>query len=312
MALFENRNWFWVLGCPILFAAVALKKKSVDRSGAVAGLIVALSCSLAGLEFILGLLFFFVTSTVLTRMGSKRKKKVNVEGFSLTHRCLHRVCIRRLTGEISPYPFTLRPTQVDGEYKEGGQRNYVQVFSNGFAGTIACVALICYDLNTEDQVYTFFAAMFLGHYSCCIGDTWASEAGTASQSRLAQPILITSLKPVKPGTNGGISVIGTTASALGGLALGLVFWLSGSPLGLLPCAFIGLSGGFGGSFVDSVLGATLQFSGYVEGTEKVVNEPGKGVVTICGNDILDNHQVNLVSSTATALACGVAASSLLH
>jgi hypothetical protein len=34
----------------------------------------------------------------------------------------------------------------------------------------------------------------------------------------------------------------------------------------------------------------------------VVNEPGAGVVRICGRDILDNHAVNLVSVVVTALA----------
>ncbi|TBU41905.1 integral membrane protein DUF92-domain-containing protein, partial [Dichomitus squalens] len=47
------------------------------------------------------------------------------------------------------------------------------------------------------------------HFACCLGDTLASELGILSRSR---PILISTLKPVPPETNGGLSVVGTLAS----------------------------------------------------------------------------------------------------
>ncbi|TBU36320.1 integral membrane protein DUF92-domain-containing protein, partial [Dichomitus squalens] len=52
------------------------------------------------------------------------------------------------------------------------------------------------------------------HFACCLGDTLASELGILSRS---PPILITTLKRVPPGTNGGLSVLGTLASVGGGL-----------------------------------------------------------------------------------------------
>lgn len=55
------------------------------------------------------------------------------------------------------------------------------------------------------------------HFACCLGDTLASELGILSHSR---PRLITTLKPVPPGTNGGMSIGGTVASIAGGGIIG--------------------------------------------------------------------------------------------
>jgi len=51
-----------------------------------------------------------------------------------------------------------------------------------------------------------------------------------------------------------------------------------------------------GAQIDSILGATVQFSGYSEQQRKVVNSPkptfpGEKIGRISGIDLLDNHQV---------------------
>lgn len=56
--------------------------------------------------------------------------------------------------------------------------------------------------------------------ACCMGDTLASELGILSKS---PPLLITTFKRVPPGTNGAMSVLGTTVSILGGGFIGLTF-----------------------------------------------------------------------------------------
>lgn len=61
-----------------------------------------------------------------------------------------------------------------------------------------------------------------------------------------------------------------------------------------------------GSVIDSVLGATLQFSGYDIRRRKVTGEPGEHVAPIAGVPLLSNNAVNLISATVTAVLCGAA------
>lgn len=94
------------------------------------------------------------------------------------------------------------------------------------------------------------------HFSCCLGDTLASELGILSKS---PPILITNFKAVPPGTNGAVSIGGTLASVAGGVIMGATVAVTlvlenpvcrdgyGGALGLvLSLASLGgVAGGFG-------------------------------------------------------------------
>ncbi|WAR24372.1 TMM19-like protein [Mya arenaria] len=115
----------------------------------------------------------------------------------------------------------------------------------------------------------------------------------------------------KEGTNGGISVIGTLASFVGGAVVSVAFYLTlvlvanedyltSSPP-QWPLIFVGGMCGLLGSIIDSFLGATLQYSGYDKSSGRIVNKPGPSVEHICGTVFLDNHSVNLVASLSTAL-----------
>jgi uncharacterized protein (TIGR00297 family) len=124
------------------------------------------------------------------------------------------------------------------------------------------------------------------------GDTWSSEVGVLSKKK---PRLILSGRTVPTGTNGAVSIYGLVAAVVGGAVLGLSIWpFSTESLGqlVLKTAAFALIG----SLVDSVLGATLQYSGYDSVQKIVVEHPGPNVKRICGRALLDNHQINLLTS----------------
>ena len=173
--------------------------------------------------------------------------------------------------------------------------------------------------NCEPFTPTIFAIACLTSLACCCGDTWASEVGSVVGGT---PRLITTWRTVPKGTNGGVTLIGTLCSIAGGLVVGIAYWISASfvillsndspnnstssknvsPFSLYPYAIIGGFAGLVGSLIDSLLGATIQFSGYSEKLDKIVSSPGDGVRHISGLNIVNNHTVNFLSSLITAVA----------
>jgi uncharacterized protein (TIGR00297 family) len=87
-------------------------------------------------------------------------------------------------------------------------------------------------------------------------DTVASEIGVTG----GIPYMITTLKKVPIGTNGGVTLVGETVALLGGFAVSLVALLMGviTPWMLVICTFAG----FAGTNIDSFVGATLENKGF--------------------------------------------------
>lgn len=99
-------------------------------------------------------------------------------------------------------------------------------------------------------------AGFIGAIATATADTMASEIGV-----LSKPILITSQEKVKPGTDGGISVLGTVAGLIGALIIGISAFIINVSPDITHSIFIALIAGMVGCFADSLLGATLERSG---------------------------------------------------
>lgn len=198
----------------------------------------------------------------------------------------------------------------------GGQRNWVQVLCNGGIATeLALLYMLecglgekAVDPGGNWQCSMLSLAVLSAIAESC-GDTWASELGSVWTN--GDPFLITTLKRVPKGTNGGVSLAGMVFSALAGGFIGMVYYLTvlvfvgPSMLNGIPpqsiLIVVGALAGFLGSLLDSFLGATLQYSGKEVKTGRIVEEPGPGVKHISGIKILDNHSVNLVSNLLTAL-----------
>ncbi|VFQ64240.1 unnamed protein product [Cuscuta campestris] len=260
-----------------LISAGAYRRKSLDLSGAVAGFLVMSIHLAVNYRFGAMLLVFFFTSSKFTKLGEEKKRL------------------------------------LDAEFKEGGQRNWIQVlFNSGIATVLVVIAWkligsrdMCLD-SKQSQVITSLIGGIIGHYCCCNGDTWSSELGILSDD---QPRLITTFRPVKRGTNGGVTRAGLLAAAAAGSVIGLTFVLLGFltakctyTVALKQLLVVPLSAlaGLCGSLIDSLLGATLQFSGFCTVRNKVVGKPGPTVKKISGLSVLDNNAVNLVSILLTA------------
>ena len=112
---------------------------------------------------------------------------------------------------------------------------------------------------------------FIGSIATATADTLASEIGVT-----VQPRLITTFKKVPPGTDGGISVVGTAAGIIGAGIIGVAAYL----LGISPDPFVTLKisiiAGTVGCFVDSILGAVLERRNYIS------NEYVNLIATITG------------------------------
>lgn len=112
---------------------------------------------------------------------------------------------------------------------------------------------------------------FIGSIATATADTLASEVGVVEQPRL-----ITTLKKVPPGTDGGISVVGTAAGIIGAGVIGVSAYI----LGIFPDPYttlkIAIIAGTVGCFVDSILGAVLERRNYIS------NEYVNLIATITG------------------------------
>lgn len=237
--------------------------------------------------------------------------------------------------------------KMDGKTKQrdttSGNRNAVQVLCNSFTAVLACVAFRMLNAKAAvdplgketlavwrgiDVSNLLLTLVVGGHYAACMGDTLASELGILSRG---QPRLVTNpTRTVPRGTNGGVSPLGLTVSALGGTLIGLVqaaslaihyhfnnpFPTSSTTITPPYLKLIALltAAGFTGSLIDSVLGATLQQTLYsptskkvlvgsitdvIEGNKDDAPEPIWERVT--GADVLDNNAVNFLASALTAV-----------
>nr|XP_022310601.1 transmembrane protein 19-like [Crassostrea virginica] len=274
-------RWMISILAPVTIASWGLKRRSLDKSGAIAGLVVGFILTMSNLCFFSSLLTFFILGSKVTKFKAEQKKK------------------------------------MEHDYKEGGQRNWVQVFCNG--GMAAVFALqYMFHVGCREVVVDFshhyasswLAVSVLGSLASSCGDTFSSELG-AVFSKNNQPRLITTFNKVPRGTNGGVTLFGSVFSLLGGGLVGLAYYLTqifllresflGKGPPQWPLLIVGVLMGFLGSTIDSLLGATFQYSGFHKKRKCVVEHSGSDVEYISGMELLDNHSVNLLSSLISAL-----------
>ncbi|MDD1666596.1 MAG: DUF92 domain-containing protein [Methanomicrobiales archaeon] len=133
----------------------------------------------------------------------------------------------------------------------GGVRGYVNVFANGIVGVAAAVL---YGLSGGNPLPL---ALFLGSVATAAADTVGGEIGMTSHD----PVLITTLRPVPKGTNGGITLLGEASALCASAAIALSALLLG--LGTTAMLLSAALAGFVGSNVDSLVGAILENKGMI-------------------------------------------------
>ena len=132
----------------------------------------------------------------------------------------------------------------------GGRRGPENVWGSALVGALLALLVCRAPTLWVPPLLLAFAASF----SAKLADTFGSEIGKRWGRHT---VLITTLRPVPPGTEGAVSLEGTAASLAGALLMGLVMLV----LGLLsgPAAW-GLVAAVGlvATLLESLVGATLQ------------------------------------------------------
>jgi uncharacterized protein (TIGR00297 family) len=191
-----------------------------------------------------------------------------------------------------------RKAEVAAEkFDKGSRRDWAQVVANGGWATLLAL------LMSWQPAFWLFPAM-VGTMATVTADTWATELGTLSKN---WPRLVTTWREVPPGSNGGVSALGTIAALVGGLFIGSLAFvlvslggaplLSFNPLWLPSLAAVS---GLAGAFTDSLLGATVQRIYYCprcdSETERTLHGCGTATHPLRGWRWMDNDMVNFLSS----------------
>ena len=129
----------------------------------------------------------------------------------------------------------------------GGRRGARHAIANvGLAALLAFLAA-----GTPHRTAMLIA--FTAALATAVFDTVSTEIG---QVYGKHPILITTLRPVPPGTDGAVSLEGTAAGLLAGAALAAAAWATG--MIPLPGAAVALAASFIGTTAESYIGATVE------------------------------------------------------
>lgn len=178
------------------------------------------------------------------------------------------------------------------EAAKGERRDFGQTIANG--GAAAALVVL-----GRLRPGTPWLPALVGALAAVNADTWATEIGLLSRGT---PRLVTTLRPVAPGTSGGMTPLGTGAAALGAALIGGVAAAGSRRPGLLP---LGVAAGVAGSLADSLLGATVQARYHCPrcdvATERTIHRCGTAATLVGGWRRVDNDAVNLAASLAGAL-----------
>ena len=134
------------------------------------------------------------------------------------------------------------------------ERGWENVLSNGLLPAILAIA----------SPYVGFMP-FIACIAAVMADKFGSELGVLDSS---EPVSVFSLKPVRPGTSGAMSKMGTVGSFAGACAIGFVSMYA---FGIAPgqAVLVGLAG-LGGSMADTAFGVLEEMGIGTKGTTNFI------------------------------------------
>lgn len=186
----------------------------------------------------------------------------------------------------------------NGQAPEGEERRgWRQVLANSFIAVI-CALLYAFEQNN------LFVIAFTASLAEALSDTAASGIGALSE-RAYDPFR---LRPCRAGISGGMSVIGTVASLIAAVLVG-IFAIAFGGLSFIEGGVVVISA-FLGAFFDSLLGSLLQIKYKCRLCGEITECPrhcGEKTLRHSGISFVDNNVVNLLGTLFASLFA-----SLLH
>jgi uncharacterized protein (TIGR00297 family) len=153
-----------------------------------------------------------------------------------------------LGSAATKYKFEFKK-RIGVDQGRGGARGYRNVFANGI---VAAAAAVLFGVFQQPV----FIVMYVGCVATAAADTLASEIGVTG----GMPYMITTLKKVPIGMNGGVTPTGEFVALIGSFTVSLVALLLNviTPEMMIICTIAG----FVGTNIDSLVGALLENRGF--------------------------------------------------
>ncbi|MFA3781553.1 DUF92 domain-containing protein [Melioribacteraceae bacterium 4301-Me] len=252
------------------------------------------------LQFLLAVLFSFIITlfaykrNLLTKAGSILAFILGTMAFGLGS---FKWSIPLLTFFFSSSGLTVLNDKLNRQttenFKASKCRNYFQVLANGAIP----FALLLIEIFFSSEIIYY---VYLVSIATANSDTWSTEIGTMLTTKTYN---VTNFKLVKPGTSGGISVIGTFGGILGAILIPFsdFSWYNKNILSLFVLIILSA---LAGNFIDSILGATLQSKFYCnvcgKETEKRIH-CNNYTEHISGIKWLDNNFINFLSALVSCI-----------
>lgn len=247
----------------------AYRRGMLTTSGIAGSMLVGTAVFAAGgLAWSAVVVFFFVSSSLLSRLASDRKRRVAADKFG-----------------------------------KSGTRDLAQTLANGRAGALAALT---YALHPRQP--RWLAGTFVGAFATATADTWATELGTLSARPPRLITTGRWVQPGTSGAVSLVGTLAAAAGGLALGAVASLALRQASSRGERrgeALAGVGLAAGLAGALCDSVLGATVQRVNWCpvcgSETERTVHNCGARTAPLRGIAWMGNDMVNLLSTTVGAL-----------